>query len=142
MDEYEKFEMECENIRKENEKLLNNFEQYLNSKKLSQKTIAKHVGNIDFYINDFLLYEEPEQPQEGITKLNYFFSYWFIRKAMWASVSSIKENITSLKHFYTYMHSIGEVKIDELIEMKEDIKECKEEWFSALHDFDNPKNIW
>ena len=31
-----------------------------------------------------------------------FLGFWFIRKAMWASQSSIKGNATSLKKLYTF----------------------------------------
>ena len=146
MDEYEIYEIECKKIRNENRKLLNNFKKYLSSKKLSNKTVDKHVSNIDFYINEFLLYEEPSKAQEGVDKLDEFLGYWFIRKAMWASVTSIKENITSLKHFYTYMHTIDEIDLEELNAMKEEIKEGKDEWLEAIRKYDDPDtdfgDIW
>ena len=146
MDEYEIYEIECKKIRKENRKLLNSFRKYLSSKKLSKKTVDKHVSNIDFYINEFLLYEEPSKAKEGVNKLDYFLGYWFIRKAMWASVTSIKENITSLKHFYTCMHAIDEIDLEELNAMKEEIKESKDEWLETIRKYDDPdtdfEDIW
>jgi len=133
-------------IRKENRKLLNSFRKYLGSKKLSKKTVDKHVSNIDFYINEFLLYEEPSKAKEGVNKLDYFLGYWFIRKAMWATVTSIKENITSLKHFYTYMHTIDEIDLEELNAMKEEIKESKDIWLETIRKYDDPdtdfEDIW
>jgi hypothetical protein len=42
MDTYEKYEKECERIRKENQILLKGFESWLKKKKLSEKTISKH----------------------------------------------------------------------------------------------------
>ena len=146
MDEYEIYEIECKKIRKENRKLLNSFRKYLGSKKLSKKTVDKHVSNIDFYINEFLLYEEPSKAKEGVNKLDYFLGYWFIRKAMWASVTSIKENITSLKHFYTYMHTIDEIDLEKLNAMKEEIKESKDKWLETIRKYDDPdtdfEDIW
>lgn len=146
MDEYEIYETECKKIRRENRNLLNRFRKYLGAKKLSKKTIDKHVSNIEFYINDFLLYEEPLEAKEGVSRLDHFLGYWFIRKAMWASVTSIKENISSLKHFYNYMHTIGEIYFEELNEMKEEIKESKDEWFETIKEYDDPdtdiEDIW
>ena len=146
MDEYEIYEAECKKIKNENRKILDHFSQYLASKKLVKKTIDKHVSNIEFYINDFLLYEEPLKAKEGVNRLDYFLGYWFIRKAMWASVSSIKENITSLKHFYTFMHEIGEINMEELLEMKEEIKESKDEWLETIRKYDDPdadlEDVW
>lgn len=146
MDEYEKYELDCKKIKNENQKLIDEFQKYLESKKLSDKTIDKHVYNVDFYINDFLLYEEPLKAHEGVSKIDSFLGYWFIRKALWASVTSIKENISSLKHFYTFLHQNGEVKSEELNEMKQDIKENKEEWIENLKAYDDPNidldDIW
>jgi site-specific recombinase XerD len=146
MDEYERYEAECEKRKEENHTFLIGFTRYLENKKLSKKTIDKHVHNINFYINDFLLYESPEKAFDGVNQLNYFLGYWFIRKAMWASPASIKENITSLKHFYTYMNRIGQITDEELLDMKEEIKESKSEWIKTVIQYDDPDvdmgNIW
>jgi len=138
MDKYEKYESDCKKIRIANQHVIDEFQKYLKAKKLSDKTIDKHVSNVDFYINDFLLYEEPLKPHEGVDKLGHFLGFWFIRKALWASVTSIKENISSLKHFYTYLHQTGEVSLEELHEMKQVIKENKDEWLETLKAYDNP----
>ncbi|MCA1766510.1 MAG: hypothetical protein LC633_09770, partial [Desulfobulbaceae bacterium] len=94
-------------------------------------------GNIEFYINDFLLYEEPLRPGEGVRQIDYFLGSWLIRKAMWASAAAIKENISSLKHFYTFMQKTGQISLDDLVEMKEEIKEGKKEWLDAVKKYDD-----
>ncbi len=146
MEEYEKYEADCKKRKEENHTFLIGLTRYLENKNLSKKTINKHVSNIDFYINEFLLYESPEKASEGVNCLNYYFGYWFIRKAMWASPTSIKESITSLKHFYTYMNIIGQVTKEELLDMKEDIKESKSEWIETVVKYDDPnvdlEDIW
>lgn len=134
--DYETYEAECEKIRAENQLLLDAFQESLKAKKLSQKTIDRHIYNIDFYINDFLLYEDAEPAEEGVYQLNYFFDDWFIRKAMWASATSIKENITSLKKFYGLMEEKGRLDTDDYLDMLQTIKENKEEWLEALRKYD------
>ena len=59
MSEYtiEKCEQKCEAIRRENEDLLKLFEEDM--KDLSSKTIRKHLDNVDFYLNHYLLHDEP-----------------------------------------------------------------------------------
>ncbi|MCP4339699.1 MAG: recombinase [Desulfobulbaceae bacterium] len=146
MDKYEQYEAECEKRKEENHTFLIGFTRYLENKKISQKTIDKHVSNIDFFINVFLLYESPMKASGGVNQLNLFFGYWFIRKAMWASPTSIKENITSLKHFYTYMNRIGQVENEELFDMKKEIKESKDEWIETVIQYGDPDvdlgDIW
>lgn len=36
-----------------------------------------------------------------------------------------------------YMYGNGEIEIDELIDMKEEIKECKDEWLEAIRKYDD-----
>ena len=145
-DEHEDFEEECYKIRKINEKVLLQFNNYLASKKLSPKTIEKHIANIEFYINYYLLYEEPLQPPEGVKHINDFLGSWFIRKAMWASVTSVKEYIACFKHFYTFLHAIGQITAEDLTEMKKEIKECKSEWMETVKRYDDPdidlEDVW
>ena len=58
MDDYEKYEEDCDKIRRSNTDLLNEFESWLKTSGLTSKTINSHRSNIDFYINEFLLYED------------------------------------------------------------------------------------
>ena len=60
MTEYEEYERECSKIREENMTLLENFESWITSMGISEPTAKKHRENIDFYINEFLLYESPK----------------------------------------------------------------------------------
>ena len=143
MDQYE---AECKKRKTDNRKYLKEFTRYLENKKLSKKTIDKHIGNIDFYINTFLLYKSPQKAAEGVHQVDYFLGFWFIRKALWATPSSIKEYIVSLKLFYSYMNETGEVSDKELTDMLDEIKECKGEWIETVKKYDDPdfdiEDIW
>lgn len=63
---------------------------------------------------------------------------WFIRKAMWASPSSIKSNIVSIKKFYQFLYEAGEIKKEDLLELEEEMKECKDKWIDAVRKYDDP----
>ena len=130
--EYEEYEKACKNIREENAKLLTDFEQWLLGKGLAKKTIKKHRDNVDFYINHFMLEEEATPAKDGARNISYFLGYWFIRKAMWASPSSIKQNATSLKKFYTFMLEQRHIDADDFHNLKEAIKESAAS-FIAVH---------
>ena len=60
------------------------------SKGLSVTTAKQPRGDIDFYINEHLLYEGPTHASEKLNEVGIFLVYWFIRVAMWASEGSIK----------------------------------------------------
>jgi len=134
MNDYEK---DCKKIRKTNERLLNEFEVWLKLSGLSENTINKHFSNIDFYVNEYLLYEDVTEAKDGVGSVDMFLGYWFIRKAMWANQSSIKGNATSLKKFYTFMHEKGLIDKEDLIDLKQTIKEYMPEWLATLRRFDD-----
>ncbi len=48
-------EKEYQVIKDENKALIDEFETYLKEKKLSEKTIRKHLNNAHFYLDGFLL---------------------------------------------------------------------------------------
>lgn len=139
MDSYEQYESECKSIRKDNRKILTDFKKSLSDKKLSKKTIGKHLSNVDFYINEFLLYEEATEAVDGASEIGMFLGYWFIRKAMWANKTAIKENASSLKKFYQFMSEAGKIPKESLENLKETIKEDMPEWLATMGKYDDPE---
>ena len=144
MDDHEKYEEDCKNIRNANERLLNDFEVRLKSSGLSQKTINNHVSNIDFYINEYLLYEEATEAKNGIHAVGMFLGYWFIKKAMWANRSSIKRYAPSLKKFYTFFHEKGLIDKEVLSYLNQTIKEDMSEWLATMDRYEDPlvEDVW
>ena len=131
-DEYKKYEQACAKIKEDNAKLLVSFEQWLLAKGLGKKSITEHAKNADFYINTFLLYDEAIPANDGAWRMSSFLGDWFIRKALWSSRTSTKENAASLKKFYTFMLEKGKIDPDDLQELKEAIKEEMDEWLEAV----------
>jgi len=144
MADYEKYEADCKTIREANSLLLSEFDAWLKSFGLSKKTIDNHLSNIDFYINEYLLYEDATEAKDGIDAVEMFLGYWFIKKAMWASQSSIRGNATSLKKFYAFMYEKGLIDQDDLADLKETIKEGMPEWLATLERYDDPtvEDVW
>lgn len=146
-DEYRRYEEACKRIREENAKLLLDFGDWLRGKRLSEKTIRQHVANIDLYVNEFLLYEDAVEAREGSAEAGMFLGYWFIKKATWASETSIRGNAASLKKFYEFMHERGLVSEKALKDMLEHIKEELPEWVATVKRYDDPSitdpdDIW
>ncbi len=137
MDDYEKYEEDCKEIRESNARLLKEFGSWLILSELSEKTIKNHISNIDFYINEYLLYEEAIEVVNGINKVSMFLGYWFIKKVMWASKASIKSNAASLKKFYTFVNEKGLIDKEDLNGLMKMIKEEMPEWLEELDHYDN-----
>ena len=138
LNDYEQYEAECKRIRESNASLLGDFEDWLRKSNLADKTIRQHAENIDLYINMYLLYEDAVEPQDGIDSVSMFLGYWFIRKAMWASESSIRSNAASLKKFYAFLHERGLVTKDDLDSLKETVREEMPDWLATVARYDDP----
>ncbi|MBR1884731.1 MAG: recombinase [Clostridia bacterium] len=118
-------------------KFIDEFEQWLKNKELAKKTIKRHISNIELYLNDFLNYYEIITMEKGIDEVGAFLNGWFIEKCMWATPTSLKEMISSLKKFYQCMAEKGYVKNEDYKYMCEYIKENKDDFLESLEDFDN-----
>ncbi len=126
--DYEQYEKECAALRESNAILLSDFARKLEATGVTQKTVQKHVDNIKFYINDFLLYYEATNPVDGMLHIDSFLGDWFLRKAMWSSPDAVRGYAASFKKFYTFMHEAGHVSSEDLSELKAGIKACSPQW--------------
>jgi hypothetical protein len=99
---------------------------------MKNKTVRKHLGNVSFYIDDYLLYDDIVRPQEGLSAVNGFFP----RKAMWSSVASTKETVASLKKFYRHLTEIGLVEAPEYQEFLAEVKSEMPEWLEHYRDIE------
>ncbi len=145
MDDYEKYVEDRKTKRDANKRLLSNFKTWLKSSGLSKKTIDNHLSNIDFYLNKYLLYQDnTNEKKYGVDAVDMFLGYWFIKKAMWSTQSSIKNNAASFKKFYTFMYEKGLIDKDDLADLKKTIKEGMPEWLTTLKRYDDPsvEDIW
>ena len=122
-------EKKIEENKKRNKKFMKEFEEYLKEKNLKDKTIKKHLSNVDYY--------DIETPEEGINSVYSFLSGWFIEKCMWATVYTTKETAASIKKFYAYMSEKGYVKKEDYKELCEELKDSMDEILEYLDAFDN-----
>lgn len=127
-DDYKEYTKTCERIRQENAQLLDGFVTVLRNQRLATRTIRTHRENVDFFINEFLLYQEAKKPEEGIGEIDEFLGDWFIRKAMWSTPRTIKSTATSLYKFYGFLAASEKVTPAELAELKETVALQLPEW--------------
>lgn len=120
-----------------NKKFIKEFEEWLKEKSLSDKTIKKHISNVDIFINDYLNYYDIETAEEGITSVYSFLSGWFIEKCMWATPYTTKEEAASIKKFYAYMSEKGYVEKEDYKFLCEELKDSMDEILDTLEAFDN-----
>ncbi len=130
--DYQQYERACQAIRKENAALLAEFANWLGAKGLSEATVQKHGAHIDFYVNEFLLYEGATPAAEGAVAAGMILGSWFMGKAMWASPPSIRASAASLEQFYQFMFERGRIDREALEVLKAQIKEGLPDWLATL----------
>ncbi|MBE8168751.1 MAG: recombinase [Shewanella sp.] len=137
MIEEELTEQQLENLKEENDSLLKEFEEWLLATGLKQTTVNTHVSNVEFFVNDYLLAYDGVRPEDGIDEISYFMGSWFIRKALWASIGSLKSNAASFKKFYTFLYEKGLIGSEDLETLKQTIKLGMTDWLDELEDCDS-----
>jgi len=126
-----------EENRKRNEKYIKEFEKWLKENDLVDKTIRKHLNNVDLYINDYLNYYDITKVENGMNSIHSFLDGRFIEKCLWASKNSLKQTAASIKKFYQYMSENNYVSVEDYKEMCSFIKENMDEFLETLDAFDN-----
>jgi site-specific recombinase XerD len=103
------YEQRVHAIRLANQPILDGFEAWLKQSGLSEQTIRDHVDNIRFFAYYLLLYAYSLRRLDEATEgaVYDFLEDWFPRKALWASVSSMKVYLASFKKFFKWMGETG-----------------------------------
>ena len=138
MDEidFEEYEEKCKLIKQENESLLEMFEKDLEG--LNQKTINRHLTNVDFYINTYLLREDAYDFTHGIWDIDEYLGYFFIRKCMWSTPGNIKSTAASIKKFYQCMLKQEMIQKADYEYLCETIKDNMWKWQSDCEMYNDP----
>ena len=121
-------------------KYIKDFEKYLKNKKLSEKTIKRHVLNAEFYVDAYL--GDHYKDVDAIKGIDYtyisdFFDYFFVRKCMWSTPYTMKECAASIKKFYTYLNEEKLVSDEKLLDLKDTFKYSLEDWCEDCETFNN-----
>lgn len=133
---YEEYEEECREIRRQNKELLELFESDMVS--LSPKTVQKHLSNVDFYINTYLLREDAVPMKNGVAYLDSFLGDFFIRKCMWSTPATIKSTAASIKKFYKSMLDHGKLEKKHYEFVCSEIRDNLPQWMDDCEQYNDP----
>jgi site-specific recombinase XerD len=118
-------------IRAYNQPILDSFRDWLEQSGLAEKTIKNHVDNIDFFTEYLVYYEPLEKLDEADGRdVWMFLSDWFPRKALWASVTSVKSYLGSFKKFFEWMGETGRVSPETVADVLNTLKEDRGEFLA------------
>ena len=137
MEDYKEWEKKVKANIKRNEKFIKEFTSWLEEKDLAKKTIKKHINNIQLYLNEYLNYYDITPMEEGIDEAYSYLSGWCIEKCLFASKTTIKENIASIKKFYNCMSELGYVSKEDYKDLCEELNDSIDEILEYLKAYDN-----
>ncbi len=135
--ENKSYEEKCEIIKEENERMLELFEASMEG--LKPKTIERHLFNVDFFLNNFLMFHNALPFREGMCEVDDFLGYFFIRKCMWSTPASIKTTAASIKKFYKCMMDNGLIPKPDYEELCVIIKERMPDWQEDCAVYNDPE---
>jgi len=133
MSEADTYDARVRAIRVYNQPLLEDFRSWLEQSGLVEKTVKAHVYNIGFF-TEYLVYYEPlkklDEADGGDVRM--FLANWFPRKAMWASITSVKSNIASFKKFFQWMGETGRVSPETVVDVLTTLKDGRDHFLEAV----------
>ncbi len=107
---------EYEIIQQENSKTIQKFKEYLSKNGVGEKTIKKHISDVDLLVNDYLALDEESRPEELDAYTLECFFRWCIDKWMFNTASGIVSALSSIRIFYEYLNEEGKVRnIDDIL---------------------------
>ncbi len=119
------YEQRVQAIQLANQPILDGFEHALRQSGLREQTIKDHVDNIRFFAYYLLLYAHSLRRLDEATEGSVydFLEDWFPRKALWASVTSMKIYLASFKKFFQWMGATGLVSPETVADVLSTLKD-------------------
>jgi len=127
------YDQEVDKIRIYNQPILDEFQSWLKNTGVTTKTVKNHIENISFFA-EYLVYDEPlnKLDEADASDVYDFLADWFPRKAMWACESSTKSYLASFRKFFKFLCESNRVDNDSESEVRETLKEHKDEFLDAV----------
>ena len=126
-DHADTYEQRVQVVQGANQPILDGFEHALKQAGLSEQTIKAHVDNMRFFGRYLLWYGYSLRRLDEATEGDVydFLEDWFPRKALWASVSSMKVYLASFKKFFTWMGETGLVTPETVEDVRATLKDSR-----------------
>lgn len=120
-------------ICKQNASYLHLFESDLQG--LAPKTIKRHLQNVDFFLNTYLVFDEsnPLTMEEGITAIDDFLGYFLEFKTFFTD-STKHSFVTSLRKFYKSMAAHGKITQEQYEDVVESLRDGGAEYKALLEE--------
>lgn len=125
--------LQLDSILQQNSSYLHLFESDLQG--LAPKTIKRHLQNIDFFLNTYLMFDEahPLSMQDGVNSIDDFLGY-FLEEKTYFTDSTKRSFVTSLRKFYKSMLEHGKITPEQYEDVAESLRDGGAEYKALLEE--------
>ena len=113
---------------KEYERALADFERALNRDDLAQSDVEQSLGDLQCFLNEYLLHEDDNTLEMGCYLVDDFMEEYFIANCSLPSADAVEHMCKSLEHFYSLMLNAGSVDEDAYDELVATIEAQQTAW--------------
>lgn len=109
-------------LHQQNSSYLHLFESDLHG--LAPKTIKRHLQNMDFFLNTYLVFDEsnPLSMQDGVNSIDGFLGY-FLEEKTYFTDSTKRSFVASLRKFYKSMVAHGKITPEQYEDVVESLRD-------------------
>lgn len=120
-------------LHQQNSSYLHLFESDLHG--LAPKTIKRHLQNMDFFLNTYLVFDEthPLTMEEGVTAIDDFLCYFLEFKTFFTD-STKRSVVASLRKFYKSMVTHGKITPEQYEDVAESLQDGGAEYKALLEE--------
>lgn len=120
-------------IHQQNSSYLHLFESDLHG--LAPKTIKRHLQNMDFFLNTYLVFDEthPLTMEEGVNSIDDFLGY-FLEEKTYFPDSTKRSVVASLRKFYKSMAAHGKITPEQYEDVVESLRDGGAEYKELLEE--------
>ena len=129
-----RYEHRARAIQLASQPILDGFGHWLKQAGWREQTIRDHVDNIRFFTKYLAWYTRFQHSLDEATDSDvyWFLADWFPRKALWASVASVKGYLASFKKFFTWMGETGLVSPQIVADVLDTLKFDRDEYLRKV----------
>lgn len=124
-------------IEKRNHTLLELFYDDMVAQNLKKETLDELIFDADTYLHIYLMSGDgPYTMEQGVDKLDGYFSYFYPRKCMWSNPANTATSAESIRLFYKCMADHGMVSEEAYKGMADEIDHSIAEWQEVCRKWD------
>jgi len=119
-------------IRTDNERVIEQFGEYLGKKGAPEGKIFRILGNADYFLNNYLL-DVMDAPASSGPSLAFSFFDEFLVEAGLAEEEFYRGMLSSVKRLYSFMAETGMIPLESFEEMKRMLNDKKPYWIEMCN---------